>query len=287
LKISTKFIFRCSVIKVLIDNQQKICYINTMNLKPINLFNFPTFFVGGFVRDHFLCVKSKDVDLVMVAPDFDTMVAEIERVGGEIFQARPEFLVARAMVPGFGAVDFALPRSDGEYNDGRHPESTDIADSIETDLSRRDFTMNAVAVNVKTLEVVDPFLGKFDALDGVISFVGKAKDRLNEDALRGFRAVRFAVVKRMGMQSSTREAVASMVASDFSGVSTERIRDEVGKMFAKNTSAAIGTLFQDFPVLGDLMLDRGIWLKPTSEKALQNRHVGDKGPRAPTEHLVV
>ena len=238
-----------------------------MNLKPINLFNFPTFFVGGFVRDHFLCVKSKDVDLVMVAPDFDTMVAEIERVGGEIFQARPEFLVARAMVPGFGAVDFALPRSDGEYNDGRHPESTDIADSIETDLSRRDFTMNAVAVNVKTLEVVDPFLGKFDALDGVISFVGKAKDRLNEDALRGFRAVRFAVVKRMGMQSSTREAVASMVASDFSGVSTERIRDEVGKMFAKNTSAAIGTLFQDFPVLGELMLDRGIWLKPTSEKA--------------------
>ncbi len=58
-----------------------------------------------------------------------------------------------------------------------------------------------------------------------------------------------------------------MEASEFSSVSTERISDEVGKMFAKNTSAAIGTLFQDFPVLGDLMLDRGIWLKPTSEKA--------------------
>ena len=145
-----------------------------MNLKPINLFNFPTFFVGGFVRDHFLGVKSKDVDLVMVAPDFDTMVAEIERVGGEIFQARPEFLVARAMVPGFGAVDFALPRSDGEYNDGRHPESTDIADSIETDLSRRDFTMNAVAVNVKdppnSLEIVVRDVRKTELFDQAPNF---------------------------------------------------------------------------------------------------------------------
>lgn len=238
-----------------------------MNLKPINLFNFPTFFVGGFVRDHFLGVKSKDVDLVMVAPDFDTMISEIERVGGEIFQARPEFLVARAMVPGFGAVDFALPRTDGDYNDGRHPDSTSIADSIETDLSRRDFTMNAVAVNVKTLEVVDPFLGKVDAFQGVVTFVGKAKDRLSEDALRAFRAVRFAVVKDMVIEGPSRNAILNMRAGDFDGVSTERIRDEVGKMFAKNTMAAIGTLFQDFPVLGELMLDRGIWLKPTSEKA--------------------
>jgi tRNA nucleotidyltransferase/poly(A) polymerase len=236
-------------------------------LPKFTQFAFPTFFVGGFVRDHFLGVKSKDIDLVMVAPDFDTMIAEIERVGGEVYQSRPEFLVARANVPGMGAVDFALPRTDGDYNDGRRPESTSIAVSIEVDLGRRDFTMNAVAVDVATHEVVDPFNGKVDAKDGVITFVGSARARLDEDALRAFRAVRFAVVKAMVMDDATRNAVLAMSAGDFDGVSTDRVRDEVMKMFAKDTRAAIWSLFQDFPVLGDLMLDRGIWLKPTSEKA--------------------
>lgn len=235
-------------------------------LPKFTQFNFPTFFVGGFVRDHFLGVQSKDVDLVMVAPDFATLESEIVRVGGEIYQSRPEFLVSRANVPNIGPVDFALPRTDGDYNDGRRPESTSIADSIETDLSRRDFTMNAVAVNVATHEVVDPFHGKLDAVDGVISFVGEATLRLNEDALRAFRAVRFAVVKGMGIDAKSRDAILRMFSNRFDGVSTDRIREEVGKMFAKDTRGAMSSLFQDFPTLGELMLDRGIWLKPTEEK---------------------
>lgn len=235
-------------------------------LPKFTQFAFPTFFVGGFVRDHFLGVKSKDIDLVMVAPDFATLEAEIVRVGGEIFQSRPEFLVARAMVPNIGPVDFALPRTDGDYNDGRRPESTSIADSIETDLSRRDFTMNAVAVNVATHEVVDPFNGRRDTINGFIEFVGDAEKRLEEDALRAFRALRFEVVKDMLTVGPSKDAIQEMVESDFGGVSTDRIREEVGKMFAKDTRESMDLLFREFPVLGNLMLDRGIWLKPTEEK---------------------
>jgi tRNA nucleotidyltransferase/poly(A) polymerase len=236
-----------------------------MNALPrFDQFNFPTFFVGGFVRDHFMGVKSKDVDLVMVAPDFDTMVSEIERVGGEIFQARPEFLVARANVPNIGPVDFALPRTDGDYSDGRHPDSTSLADNIEADLSRRDYSMNAVAVNVATHEVVDPFGGLADARDRVLAAVGSPKARFEEDALRVFRALRFKVVKDMVFDPVLADAIRRLDV-DFSAVSTERIREELLKMFKHDSLHSVTVLFQTFPHLGSLVLERGIWFKPTVE----------------------
>jgi len=238
-----------------------------MNALPkFDQFNFPTFFVGGFVRDHFMGVKSKDVDLVMVAPDFATLESEIERVGGEIFQARPEFLVARANVPNIGPVDFALPRTDGDYNDGRRPESTSIADSIETDLSRRDFTMNAVAVNVATHEVVDPFNGKADALNGVLAAVGDPTARFNEDALRAFRALRFKVTKNMVFDVTLKNALVNANMFDFSGVSGERIREELLKMFRHSSLDSFDLLFNRFPFLGELVIAHGIWFEPTVRK---------------------
>jgi tRNA nucleotidyltransferase/poly(A) polymerase len=95
--------------------------------------------------------------------------------------------------------------------------------------------------------------------------VGEPKDRLAEDALRAFRALRFAVTKNFVLTTETIEALDLMHKEAFDAVSTDRIRDEFHKMFAKDTGAAITILSHTFPLLLEVALDRGLWLRPTTE----------------------
>jgi tRNA nucleotidyltransferase (CCA-adding enzyme) len=224
--------------------------------------NIKIYEVGGAVRDKLLGLKPKDIDYAVEAPSWEAMRQFILERGGQIFLETPQYFTIRAKVPDIGAADFVLCRRDGKYIDGRHPESVEVG-TIFDDLRRRDFTINAMARDIVTNELFDPHGGRLDLRDNVLRFVGDADERLKEDRLRAFRAVRFAVTKEFSMHIDTKRALSKLYSSDFINVSTERIREELVKTFQKDSVIAFDLIFGQYPMLGMTVLERGIWFKPT------------------------
>jgi len=225
--------------------------------------NIRFFQVGGSVRDQFLGVKSKDIDFAVQAPSWEAMREAIIAKGGKIFLETPQYFTIRAKVPELGAADFVLCRKDGTYKDGRHPETVEVG-SIFDDLARRDFTMNAMAFDVESGKLLDPHNGYKDLSDGIVRAVGDAGARFREDRLRVFRALRFAITKNMRLDHDINNEIGRLTPMMFDGVSTERIREELVKMFASDTFRSF-RLLRDHQVLWDVALARGIWFKPTVE----------------------
>ncbi|MFR2713498.1 MAG: CCA tRNA nucleotidyltransferase [Pilosibacter sp.] len=119
-------------------------------------------------------------------------------------------------------------RIDGEYLDGRHPETVEFTPDLREDLKRRDFTINAMAYSHET-GIVDEFEGMEDLKRRVIRCVGCAKDRFTEDALRILRAVRFAAQLDFVIEDETYKAIAE-IAPNLVHVSKERIQVELTKL---------------------------------------------------------
>lgn len=219
------------------------------------------YLVGGAVRDELLGVRSKDLDYAVEAPSFDAMREWILGQGMEIFLDRPEFNVIRAR-KGREVADYVLCRKEGPYSDSRHPDWVETG-TIFDDLARRDFTVNAIAKDAETGEYVDPWNGRKDLEDGFLRAVGNAEDRLKEDPLRAFRALRFAITKNLHISGDLDRALRSM-PGDMESVSTERIRDEIFKMFKSETTGSMGLLLSYRSYL-DIIVDRDIWFKATTE----------------------
>jgi tRNA nucleotidyltransferase (CCA-adding enzyme) len=218
--------------------------------------------VGGCVRDQFLNRPCKDIDLAVEAESFQAMRQGILDMGGEIFQENEEFLTIRAKTL-YGATDFVLCRKDGAYRDGRRPESVEPG-TIEDDLARRDFTMNAMAADLETGEVIDPFYGYESIMAKLIMPVGDVNERFREDALRVFRAIRFSIVLDFRLcDEITAEIRYGDI--DYSGVATERIREELLKAAKVNSFRLFRSLQSLY--LSDLVVDRGIWFEPTVKRA--------------------
>jgi len=137
-------------------------------------------------------------------------------------------------------------RVEGAYSDKRHPDSVQFAATIEEDLSRRDFTVNAIALTLSG-DMTDPYGGQRDIAERSIRAVGDASARFNEDALRMMRAVRFATSLDFTIEDATLKAVISH-ASSLRDISQERIRDELVKII--NSSRA----FEGIQLLEDVGL---------------------------------
>lgn len=230
------------------------------------------FLVGGVVRDEIMGLSSNDWDFSVEAESFDAMKADLEGQGFKIWLENPEFLTIRARGPkdwDFGGValggqtaDFVMARKDGAYTDGRRPDEV-IAGTLHDDLSRRDFTCNAVAKDIEG-NLIDPFGGKQDIANGLIRCVGNAGDRFEEDALRILRAMRFSITKGFHMAESVEAAIRSNTHR-LETVSKERQREELTKMFRHDTVRSM-KLFARFPAVMDQVFDNGLWLKATLEK---------------------
>lgn len=220
--------------------------------------------VGGSVRDEILGRKSKDIDYSVEAESFDAMREAILERGGKIFLETPQYFTIRAHVPNMGACDFVLCRKDGEYTDGRRPDSVSMG-TIYDDLARRDFTMNAIAKNSNGA-YVDPFFGYDDIRRGLIRCVGSTDKRITEDALRMLRALRFSVTLGFDIHEEIRRVFQDR---DFIGllknISRERIREELLKMFSYNTMDSLYTL-QEFPLMMEFLFCGNIWLIPTMKE---------------------
>ena len=191
-------------------------------LKSLNHKGFEAYIVGGCVRDSTIGRAPADWDIATAARP--------EQVKGIFEKTVDTGLKHGTVTVMVGAESFEVTtfRVDGEYEDARHPSSVEYTTSIEADLSRRDFTINAIAFHPDK-EFVDPFGGIPDIGRKLIRTVGRADDRFQEDALRMLRAVRFSAQLGFSMDD---EILRSIKANSrlISSISSERVRDELTRI---------------------------------------------------------
>lgn len=220
-----------------------------------------TYYVGGCVRDELMGIKPKDIDIAIVAPSYAAMKNYIESTGATIFLETPEFFTIRASSTIHGAVDYVLCRKDGVYRDGRHPDSVEMG-TIHDDLARRDFTVNAIAKNTKTGEIIDPYHGQIAIERKLIRAVGDPVERFTEDKLRMYRAIRFAITKKFDLDYFVQRAMEDIPIKE-NEISADRVREELAKCFDANTLFTLQQLNM-YPTLKHYAFDFcGIKLQPT------------------------
>lgn len=207
------------------------------------------YLVGGCVRDVLLGREPEDFDVATSALP-DQVEALFERVA-PVGAAFGTVLVLSQGVE----VHVTSFRSELEYLDGRRPSGVRFGASIQEDLARRDFTVNAIAWDPRRDVFVDPFGGREDLQLGLIRAVGDPAARLREDALRTLRAVRFAAVLQFDLEEATWEAIQAE-ADGVRRLSAERVRDELVKILAADDvgralwmMVALGLFFLVFPEL--------------------------------------
>ncbi len=181
------------------------------------------YLVGGCVRDMLRGEKPKDFDLATSArPD------EVQRLFKRVIPTGIEHGTVTVVVRGVH-VEVTTFRAEADYVDGRRPSKVEFHTDIEADLSRRDFTINAMALEPLSKKLVDPFDGQGDLAAKRIRCVRSAMERFLEDGLRAMRAVRFATVLGFEIEPDT-EAAIPQTLHVFRKVATERINQEFTKL---------------------------------------------------------
>lgn len=213
----------------------------------------------------------KDWDFAVESESFDTMREWMLEQGFEIFVETPQYFTIRARTPkdGFSfagvdmsgkTFDFALCRTESDYTDGRHPDKVEVG-TIYTDLSRRDFTMNAIALKDDS-ELIDPYEGQGDIFQCRINCVGGV-ERLEEDALRILRAIRFAVQLNFQPTKEITDFIRDPEKLKLlNNISQERIQSELRKAFNIDTLETLWWLEQ-LPELKQIAFGGNMWLEPT------------------------
>ncbi len=191
-------------------------------LEKIEQAGFEAYFVGGSVRDHILGLSIHDVDIATSAyPE------EIK----EIFKRTVDTGIQHGTVTvlmGDDSYEITTFRTESGYQDYRRPDKVTFVRSLADDLKRRDFTINALAVD-KDGQVIDKFDGLKDLDKKIIRAVGHAEERFHEDALRMMRAVRFQAQLNFKIEEKTAQAIADN-APLLAKIAIERIREEFVKM---------------------------------------------------------
>lgn len=200
---------------------------------------FEAYVVGGCVRDLLREREPEDWDVATGARPED-----VRKVFPESFYNN-RFLTVTVLTgsknPKLKEIEITTFRSEAKYTDKRHPDKVSFAKTLEEDLSRRDFTINALALNMKeakpsSSEIIDYFDGQKDLGNKIIRAVGIPEERFREDALRMMRAVRLASVLDFTIELKTAEAI-RQCSSQLQAISKERIRDELMKIIMSQRSS--------------------------------------------------
>jgi tRNA nucleotidyltransferase (CCA-adding enzyme) len=206
---------------------------------------FEAYLVGGCVRDILLGREPKDWDVAT-----DAKPAEVQKLFPESVYENDFGTVGiktESEDPRLKIVEVTTYRIEGEYTDKRHPDEVKFAANIEEDLARRDFTVNAMAMDMKG-DVIDPFGGKSDLKNKTIRTVGDPAERFSEDALRLMRAVRFSAELDFEIEMNTRRAIVTL-AGGLEAIAKERVRDELVKMFMTPNAAKGIILLEELDLL--------------------------------------
>ena len=183
---------------------------------------YEAFAVGGCVRDTLLGRTPEDWDVTTSARP-EAVKAIFERTVDTGLQHGTVTVLKNRK--GYEVTTY---RIDGEYHDGRHPDSVEFTPNLLEDLKRRDFTINAMAYSHET-GIVDEFGGMEDLKAGIVRCVGRPEDRFTEDALRLLRALRFSAQLGFEIEESTYAAIKT-IAPNLAKVSKERVQAELTKL---------------------------------------------------------
>jgi len=218
---------------------------------------FETYLVGGCVRDLIIEREPKDWDI--------TTNATPEQIQGLFPDSFYENDYGTVGVK-TGSEDARLAivevtpyRTESSYSDKRRPDKVEFGTSLLEDLARRDFTINAIALDDAQGHIVDPYEGQKDIKDKLVRTVGNAPDRFNEDALRMLRAVRFVAELDFGIDGDTAAAI-SQNREHLSHVSRERVRDEFVRILNSGQPMSALVLAWQLGILGHISPDlvRGV-----------------------------
>ena len=190
---------------------------------------YQAYAVGGCVRDLLRGIKPKDWDITTNAKP-----KELQKIFPKSFYANKFGTVTvqtNSDDETLKEIEITTYRIDEKYSDKRHPDKIHFAKTIEEDLTRRDFTVNALALSeVEGIaKIIDPFSGQKDLKKKIIKAVGKPEERFNEDALRMLRAIRFATTLGFTIELKTLKAIEKN-AGWIQAISKERIKDELMKI---------------------------------------------------------
>ena len=211
--------------------------------KALSEKGYESYIVGGCVRDILMGKIPDDYDITTSAEPHETAecfagykIIEIGIKHGTV-----------AVIIDHNPYEITTFRTDGVYKDNRHPESVSFTKSLEEDLSRRDFTVNAIAYNPQT-GITDPFNGKSDIERKFIRCVGDPLKRFEEDSLRILRGIRFSSV--LGFEIHPETASAMHIRKNLiSNISRERIHTEFMKMLMGNPDALLKEFADVFEVI--------------------------------------
>ena len=200
---------------------------------------FECFLVGGCVRDMIMGIEPHDIDITTNAtPD------EVKAVFSDFHTLDIGIKHGTVTVMNDGEpVEITTYRKESTYSDGRHPDAVTFSKNINDDLSRRDFTSNAIAYS-PSVGIVDPFSGMDDIENKILRCVGNPVERFEEDSLRILRGLRFASVLGFSIDKATEEAMYSC-RELVNIVSPERIFTEISKLICGKNAGKIISRYSD------------------------------------------
>jgi tRNA nucleotidyltransferase (CCA-adding enzyme) len=245
---------------------------------------FESYLVGGCVRDLIVGVEPKDWDVTTNATP-----AQIQAVFPDSFYENDYGTVGvktESEDPRLATIEITPYRTESKYSDRRRPDKVTFGKSLLEDLARRDFTINAIALDDSQGQIIDPYDGQKDIKDKIVRAVGTASERFSEDALRMLRAVRFVAELGFGIDGDTAAAI-SQNSKHLSHVSRERVRDELVRILNSSEPMRALVLAQQLGILEFINSDlvRGIGVEQNQAHSYDvfghlmrtMQHAADKG----------
>lgn len=207
--------------------------------------NFEAFMVGGCVRDCILNMEPKDYDITTSAKPEDTLSLFEKTVPTGLKHGTVTVIINNTHY------EVTTYRTEGQYLDNRRPSSVEFVSDIKEDLSRRDFTINALAYN-NISGLIDYFNGISDIENKIIRCVGDEDKRFKEDALRMLRAIRFSCQLNFTIEEKTLNAIINN-SKLINNISKERIRDELYKILTSNNASKGIDMLQKSGLLAEIL----------------------------------
>lgn len=209
---------------------------------------YEAYLVGGAVRDVLMGKNPSDYDVATNAEP-----QEVTRIFKKVI---PTGIAHGTVTVHFmkNEIEVTTFRTESDYSDGRHPDNVAFTRNLNEDLSRRDFTMNAIAASLKDGKITDPYDGQKDIKNKIIRTVGNPYERFLEDGLRPIRAIRFSAKLNFKIESETLKSIsAPEIIEKTKTISLERFRDELLKLMQAEKPSEGLKIMEKTGILGIFM----------------------------------
>ena len=208
---------------------------------------YKAYIVGGAVRDYYLGREISDIDIATSAKA--DQIKEVFK-DKKLIEFGSKFGTIKVIADGI-SYEITTFRQESNYKDSRHPSDIVFKKNIEDDLKRRDFTINAMAMDIDG-NIIDPFDGRNDLDRKILKAVGNPDLRIKEDLLRSLRAVRFMARLDLTIEENLKKAIKEN-ASNIANLSKERLQSEISKIILEDKPSKGIIMLEDLGLLEKIM----------------------------------